>query len=238
MLVDIFIPCYIDQMYPETAWNMIKVLEKGGCSVNYNQEQTCCGQVAFNAGYWEECKEVGSKFIKEFPYDRYIVSPSASCTGMVKNHYGELFFNSVLHNEFKQVQRNIHELSDFLVNVLKHSDFGAEFNAKATFMDTCCSLRECGVQSEPRLLLSKVKGLELVELKNTETCCGFGGIFSIKNEAVSVSMGVDKIEDAINSGAEYMISSDASCLMHLDGIIQKKGYPIKTLHLADVLAKF
>ena len=117
MIVDIFIPCFIDQLYPQTGFNMVKVLERAGCDVNYNPEQTCCGQPAFNAGYWDEAKKVGEKFIKEFNNDRYIVSPSASCVGMIKNYYPEMFHNAVLHNEYKQIAKNIHEFSSFLVNV-------------------------------------------------------------------------------------------------------------------------
>ena len=119
MIVDLFIPCFIDQIYPQTAFNTIKVLEKAGCSVNYNPAQTCCGQPAFNAGYWDTCKEVAEKFIADFPNDRYIVSPSASCAGMVKNYYPELFQDTVQFNQSKTIQKNIYELSDFLVNVLK-----------------------------------------------------------------------------------------------------------------------
>jgi L-lactate dehydrogenase complex protein LldE len=236
MLVDIFIPCYIDQMYPQTGINMVKLLEKADCKVNYNTEQTCCGQVAFNAGFWDECKEVGEKFINEFQADRYIVSPSSSCVGMVKNHYPELFFNTALHNENKQIQRNMYEFTQFVVSILKHTQFGASLNAKAVFMDTCCSLRECKAVTEPRQLLANVIGLELFELKNPQTCCGFGGIFSVKNEAISVAMAKEKIEDVLSTGAEIIISTDTSCLMHLQGYITKNNIPLKTMHICDVLA--
>lgn len=236
MLVDIFIPCVIDQFYPQTGWNFIKVLEKAGCSVNYNTEQTCCGQAAFNAGYWDECKEIGSKFIKEFVFDRYIVSPSYSCVGMVKNQYSELFFNTVLHNEYKQVQRNIYEISSFLVNVLKVTDVGAEYIGNAVFIDTCSISGECSKQQEAIILLSNVKGLKLLNLENPNQCCGFGGMFAVKNEPLSVKLGEEKINDAINAGAEIIISTDVACLMHLDGIIKKKNLPLKTMHLVDVLA--
>ena len=165
MLVDIFIPCFIDQIYPETANNMVKVLEKVGCEVHYNIEQTCCGQPAFNGGFWDDCKEVGQKFIKDFSNDRYIVSPSASCVGMVRNYYGELFHNSALHNEYKQVQKNIYELSDFLLNIMHVTDIGAKLEGIATYHDSCAALRELKVKSEPRILLSKVRGLELREMK-------------------------------------------------------------------------
>ena len=236
MIVDIFVPCFIDQIYPETASNMVKILERLGCGVNYNPEQTCCGQPAFNAGYRDECKEVGEKFINEFQNDRYIVTPSASCAGFVKNYYPEMFHNSVLHNEYKQIQKNMFEFSDFLVNVLKITDLGAKLEGVATYHDSCSALREYGVKREPRLLLEKVRGLELREMKDTDMCCGFGGSFAVKFEPISVSLGEQKLENAMNTGAEYMISTDVSCLMHLDGYAKKNGKNMKMMHLVDVLA--
>ena len=236
MLVDIFIPCFIDQIYPQTAFNMIKVLEKVGCTVNYNPEQTCCGQPAFNGGYWDQCKSVGEKFIRDFPNDRYIVSPSASCVGMVKNYYPELFHNTVLHNEYKTVQKNMFEFTDFLVNVLKVTDVGAKFNGTATYHDSCSGLREVGIKKEPRILLSNVKGLELIEMNESEECCGFGGTFSIKYENIAVGMAEQKIINAEQTKAEYMISTDQSCLMHMDGYLKKQGKGLKVMHIADVLA--
>lgn len=236
MIVDIFIPCFIDQIFPETGFNMVKVLEKVGCGVNYNPEQTCCGQPAFNAGYWADCKEVGEKFIKEFQNDRYIISPSASCVGMIKNYYPEMFHNSVLHNEYKQVQKNIYEFSDFLVNVLKITNIGATLNGVATYHDSCAALREYGVKREPRILLEKVKGLELREMKDVETCCGFGGTFSAKYEPIAVGMTEQKVNNALETGAEIIISTDSSCLMHMDGYMKKQNKKLKIMHLADVLA--
>ena len=236
MIVDIFIPCFIDQIYPQAGFNMVKVLEKVGCAVNYNPEQTCCGQPAFNAGYWDDCKEVGEKFIREFQNDRYIISPSASCVGMIKNYYPEMFHNSVLHNEYKQVQKNIYEFSDFLVNVLKITNIGATLNGVATYHDSCSALREYGVKREPRVLLEKVKGLEVREMNDTETCCGFGGTFAVKYEPIAVGMAEQKVENALTTGAEYLISTDMSCLMHMDGYIKKQHKNLKVMHLADVLA--
>lgn len=236
MIVDLFIPCFVDQFYPNVAMNMIKVLERVGCGVNYNHEQTCCGQPAFNAGYWDHCKEVGEKFIKEFQADRYIVSPSASCTGFVRNYYGEVFQNTVIHNQYRQVQKNMYEFSDFLVNILKITDLGARLDGVGTFHDSCSGLREYGIHREPRLLLSKVRGLEMREMKNTDVCCGFGGSFSIKHEAIAVGMADQKIQCAEESGAEYLISTDMSCLMHVDGFIKKQGKTLKVMHLVDVLA--
>jgi L-lactate dehydrogenase complex protein LldE len=236
MIVDIFIPCFIDQIYPNAGMNMVKVLEKVGCDVNYNPEQTCCGQPAFNAGFWPEAKEVGEKFIKEFRHDRYVVCPSASCVGMIKNYYPEMFHNSALHNEYKQLAKNIHEFSSFLVNVLKVTNVGAKLEGIGTYHDSCAALRECKIKQEPRILLKNVQGLEIVEMKDTETCCGFGGTFSAKFEPIAVGMGSDKVKHAIETGAQYLISTDASCLLHMEGYIKKQNLDLKPMHLADVLA--
>ena len=236
MIVDIFIPCFIDQIYPNTAKNMIRVLEKAGCSVNYNPEQTCCGQPAFNGGFREHAKEVGEKFIKDFLNDRTIVCPSASCVGMVCNYYPEMFHNTSLHNEYKQVQKNMIEFSDFLVNILKVEDVGAELRGIATYHDSCSALRECGIKETPRTLLRKVKGLELREMNDTETCCGFGGTFAVKYEAISVGMAEQKVDNAIKSGAGILVSTDLSCLMHMDSYMKTQNKNMRLMHLADVLA--
>ena len=236
MIVDLFIPCFIDQIYPETAFNTIKVLEKAGCKVNYNPAQTCCGQPAFNAGFWDQCKEVAEKFIQDFPNDRYVVSPSASCAGMVKNYYPEIFQDTVQVNQSKTLQKNIFELSDFLVNILKVTDLGARLEGVATYHDACSALREMGIKQSPRTLLANVKGLELREMDETETCCGFGGTFSVKYEPIAVGMAEQKIIHAEKTQAEYLISTDVSCLMHIDGFLKKQKKNMKVMHIADVLA--
>ena len=215
---------------------MVKVLEKTGCVVHYNSNQTCCGQPAFNAGFWDEARSVGAKFVQDFRDAEYIVGPSASCVGFVRNYYNKLFDNSSLHNEVKDLTGRIYEFSEFLVNVLQVSDLGASLPGKATYHDSCAALRECKIKPEPRKLLSHVKGLELVEMNDVETCCGFGGTFAVKYEAISVAMGDQKVENALATGAQYLISTDLSCLMHLQGYIRKKGYALQTMHLADVLA--
>jgi len=234
--VQLFIPCFIDQLNPETAFNMIKVLEKAGCTVSYNESQTCCGQPAFNAGYWDEAKAVCSKFIKDFSGTDYIVGPSASCVGFVRNYYTKLFDNSSVHNEVKDLGKRIFEFSEFLVNELNVENVGASLNGIATYHDSCAGLRECKIKREPRKLLANVRGLELVEMNDVETCCGFGGTFAVKFESISIGMGEQKVENALATGAEYLISTDYSCLMHLQGYIGHKGYNLKTMHLADVLA--
>jgi L-lactate dehydrogenase complex protein LldE len=236
MKIDAFIPCFIDQFYPETGFNMVRILEKLGHEVHYNTNQTCCGQIAFNGGFWEEAKAIGEKFIKDFPNDRPVVGPTASCTGYVKKYFQELFHNTSLHIEYKQLQKNIFELTDFLVNHLHVTDVGASFMHTVTFHDSCAALREYGLKDEPRSLLAHVKGLRLIEMEEREVCCGFGGTFSVKNEPISTAMADQKIENAIATGAEYIVSTDASCLMHLQGYISKHKLPIKTIHIVDVLA--
>ncbi|MDD2963468.1 MAG: (Fe-S)-binding protein [Bacteroidales bacterium] len=236
MVVDVFIPCFIDQMYPQTGINMVKILQKAKLKVNYNPNQTCCGQMAFNSGFMDEAKAIGEKFIKDFPNDRPVVGPSASCVGYVRNYYQQLFHNTALHNEYKQLKRNIYEFTDFMVNVAKVLDVGAEFPHKVTFHDSCAATREYGLTDQPRLLLSKVKGLQLIEMEERSVCCGFGGTFSVKHEAISVAMAKHKVENALATGAEYIVSTDASCLMHQQAYISKNNIPLKTIHLIDVLA--
>jgi L-lactate dehydrogenase complex protein LldE len=215
---------------------MVKVLRKLGCEVIYNENQTCCGQPAYNAGYREEAKQVCQKFVKDFASADVIVTPSASCAGFVKNYYPKIFDNSSIHNEVKDLGKRLYEFSDFLVNVLKVTDVGARLKAKATYHDSCAALRECGIRNEPRLLLSHVKDLELTEMKETETCCGFGGTFAVKFEGISTAMADQKVGHAQDTGARLIISTDVSCLMHLDGYIRYREMEMRTMHIADVLA--
>lgn len=236
MTIQLFIPCFIDQLYPQTAFNMVKVLEWAGVEVKYNTGQTCCGQPAFNAGFRDDAREVCTKFIKDFSGTDYIVAPSASCVGFVKNYYGSLFDNSSLHNDVRDTQKRIYEFSSFLVNVLGIDDVGASLYGKATYHDSCAALRECGIREEPRRLLSKIRGLELVEMADNDVCCGFGGSFAVKFESISIAMADQKVNNALKTGAEYIISTDMSCLMHLDGYIRFKDLPIRAMHIADVLA--
>ncbi len=236
MNIQLFIPCFVDQLFPGTAFNMVKVLEEAGCAVHYNTNQTCCGQPAFNAGFRDQSKDVCTKFLKDFSGADYIVAPSASCVGFVRNYYTKLFDNSSLHNEAKELGKRTFELSEFLVNVLKITEFGAVLKGKATYHDSCAGLRECKIKKEPRALLSNVEGLELTEMNDVETCCGFGGTFAVKFEPISIGMADQKVSNAIATGADYIISTDLSCLMHMEGYIRFKGLNIKAIHIADVLA--
>ncbi|WP_394767042.1 (Fe-S)-binding protein [Ferruginibacter sp.] len=236
MKVQLFIPCFVDQLYPQTAFNMIKVLRKAGCEVTYNTNQTCCGQPAFNAGFWEEAKSVCYKFLKDFDTADYIVAPSASCVGFVKNYFSKLFDDPAILSQVENTGKRIFEFSEFLIDVLRMDNIGASLNATATYHDSCAALRECKIKESPRKLLSNVKGLELIEMNDIETCCGFGGTFAVKFEGISIGMADQKVTNALSTGASLIISTDLSCLMHMDGYIKGKNLPLKTMHIADVLA--
>jgi len=236
MQVEIFIPCFIDQVYPETGFNFVKVLEKAGAEIHYNEKQTCCGQPSFNSGYWDETRKVARKFIKDFANDKYIVSPSASCTGFIRNYYPKVFENMPEYEASKEIGKRVYEFSDFIVNILKVNDLGAEFNHKVTYHDSCASLREYKLKNEPRTLLSNVRGLELVELQENTTCCGFGGTFAVKHSEISQAMAQQKVEYALETGAEFIVSTDSSCLLNINSYAEKQKLPIRGIHLVDVLA--
>ena len=239
MTIDLFIPCFIDQLFPETAWNIVKILKKTGVEINYNPDQTCCGQPAFNTGDIKHAKKLAVKFLNDLPDDRPIVIPSASCAGFIRNHYQTIFKNDSRYEEdCRRVAGNVIELTDFLVNHINYTDFGAVFNHKITYHDACSALREYGIKKEPRKLLAKVKGLELVEMEDKETCCGFGGTFMVKFVPISTAMVEQKVHNALKTGAKYIVSTEASCLMNIESYIRKQKLPVKTLHIADILASF
>lgn len=244
-VADIFIPCFVDQLYPATAMNMVKVLERVGVKVHYNPTQTCCGQPAYNAGYHPQSRAVAEKFLEDFEAPaaqagtspRYIVSPSASCVGMVRNSYSELFASTPQVRACQGVQARTYELTEFLVDVLGVTAVpGAALAGKYTYHDSCSALRECGIRAAPRQLLDGVAGLERIEMAENTTCCGFGGTFAVKFEAISVAMAQQKVEHALDTGAQYIISTDVSCLMHLEAYIKKEKIPLRCLHVADALA--
>ncbi len=215
---------------------MIKLLESAGCEVLYNPAQTCCGQPAFNAGYWDDSRSVAKKFCKDFTGEEPIVSPSGSCTGFVRNYYRKLFPDSMAKDCPGEVPKRVFELTEFLTEQLGIRKVEGYFEGRAVYHDACGSLRECGIKKGPRELLSGIRGLELVEMKEAETCCGFGGTFAVKYEPISIGMAQTKVQSALDAGADYIISTDVSCLMHIQGYIDKMGLPLKTLHIADVLA--
>jgi len=237
MDIQLFMPCYIDQLYPQTGLNTVKVLEKAGCRVHYRPEQTCCGQPAFNSGYWNDAAALAEKFLSDFDASMPIVAPSGSCTGFIIHQYHKLFKDKPeLLTRFDAIKPLVFELSDFLVNYLKTDDLGAVFPHKVTYHDSCSALREYGIKNEPRQLLSKVHGLELIEMDESETCCGFGGTFAVKFSDISSAMAEKKVRLALETGAGYIISTEASCLMNINGYCAKHKLSVRGIHLVDVLA--
>ncbi len=239
MLVDLYIPCFIDQLFPNTSFDVVRTLEAAGVQVNYNPKQTCCGQPFYNSGYWNYSKKHANKFLNNYKADNPIVIPSASCAGYIKNHFPKLFEKEEFENkDGNRIISNVVEYTDFLINHLNISDFNASFPHKSTYHDGCAALREYKLNGEPRILLNKVKGLELLEMEDCTSCCGFGGTFMINFVAISTAMAEQKVEMALKTGAEYIVSTEASCLINIDSYIKKQKLPIKTLHIANILSQF
>lgn len=237
MKVDILVPCLIDQFRPETAFNMIRVLEKAGCTVGYNHEQTCCGLPAFNAGLWNEAREVGEKFLNESDVNKHMVCGGAACTAMIRNSYDLLFQNSSFHNRFRNLQRKTFELSEFLVDVLHVESLGSIFTSKVYLLDSCSARNECSIKQQPRILLNQVEGLQLIESNDPDTCCGFGGTFSVNYSETSVKLAEKKINEALQMGADTIVSTDYGCLLHLDAYLKQSNTSLRIMHIADVLAQ-
>ena len=236
--VSLFITCLGDQFFPEVGEAAVEVLRRLGAEVTFDPAQTCCGQPAFNTGYRDEARAVARRVLDIFKDVEYIVAPSGSCTTMIRVFYPELFRDDpVLEAEARKLSERLFEFSEFLVKVMKVEDVGASFPHRVTYHDSCHLLRELKIESEPRSLLRAVRGLDMVEMNDFKLCCGFGGTFSVKFPEVSVAMGEEKLHAAIQSGAEYLVANDSGCLMHLAGLIHRKGLPIRTLHLAELLAK-
>ncbi len=238
MKVALFIPCFVDQLFPNTAVNMVKVLDKVGCEVVYNPNQTCCGQPAFNAGFREFAQPVCEKFLTDMLAVEadYIVAPSGSCVGFVRNNYGKLFNNSILEQKYHAVAAKMYEFTEFLVTVLQIEDVGANLPTIATYHDACGALRDCNIHDAPRRLLANVKNLTLTEAFDSDVCCGFGGTFAVKMESISSAMAQTKLDCLWETDAELVISTDCSCLMHLEGYARKTDRRLSFMHIADVLA--
>lgn len=236
--VALFITCLTDQFFPRVGECAVEVLKRLGAEVTFNPAQTCCGQPAFNTGYRDEAREVAARVLDLFDDAEYVVAPSGSCTTMMRVFYRELFAGDP--DRLRRVERlsgRLFEFSEFLVKILKVEDVGASFHGRVTYHDSCHLLRELGIDSEPRRLIRAVRGVSLVEMQDDRLCCGFGGTFSVKFPEVSVAMGDDKLRAATEAGAEYLIANDSGCLMHLAGLIHRQGLPIRTMHLAELLAK-
>jgi L-lactate dehydrogenase complex protein LldE len=239
MQVTLFVPCFMNTLYPQAAMSIVAVLERLGHSVDYHEDLFCCGQPAFNAGYWDEARQVAAPVVQRLSAaaSDAIVIGSGSCGAMLKVFYRDLFANTPLATQAAAVGDKTWEFSDFLVSKLGVTDVGARFPAKVTFHDGCHGLRELHVKQQPRRLLEHVQGLELVEMRDSETCCGFGGTFSAKFPAISTAMGEVKCAAAAETEAQYIVSNDSSCLMQIQGLLDRQKKPIRTLHIAEVLAR-
>ncbi len=239
--VGLFIPCYINQLYPQVGKATLELLEKLNVNVVYPLGQTCCGQPMSNSGAEQDSEATSHNFVNNFSEFEYIVAPSGSCTHHVKDHYDIIpQTEDVVH-----VRQNIYELCDFILNVLKIKDVGAKFPYKVGVHKSCAGLRGLRLGSSSELvekpysiiedLLKEVEGVELMPIKRPDECCGFGGTFSVVEEAISVKMGKDKIKDHLDSGVEVITATDTSCLMHLEGLINRNKQPIKVMHIAEIL---
>ena len=237
MNVDVFIPCCVDQFTPQTGVNLIKLLEKLGHNVTYNTEQTCCGRVLYDNGNWAEAKEIGEKFINEFNIRNYIVGCSTSCVGYIKNNMGKLFYNTSNHNLYKNINDKIIDITEFLVDITHTLDVGAYFPHKVSIHYNCHALNEYNLFEETKLILQNVKGLEIVSANTNNFCCGYGETFSLFYEPISMALAQKKIEQVLEEGAEYIVSSDQSCLLHLQTYIDKHNINLKTIHLVDLLSQ-
>lgn len=235
--VSLFVTCIIDQFFPQVGMAAVEVLERVGYEVDFPEKQTCCGQPAFNTGFRAEARQVARHFLDVFRDAEYIVVPSGSCTSMVTHHYEELFAKDPQRlEETRRIIPRMWELSKFLLEVARVEDVGARYDGAVTFHDSCHGLRDLGIKEGPRRLLSHVRGLELREMEIAEECCGFGGTFSVKFPDVSGGMARTKIESIVKTGAGAVVGVDSSCLMQLQGALSRAGLPVRTLHLAEVLA--
>ena len=235
--VSLFVPCYVDQLLPEVAVDTVKVLRRVGYEVEFPEDQTCCGQPAFNTGYWNDARPCAERFVRIFGGAEFVVCPSGSCTTMVRTFYPELLASSPLGNAAIEVGHRTFELSEFLVKVAGVTEVGATFPHTVTYHASCHGLRELQLRDEPLQLLRKVKGLKLLELSRSEECCGFGGTFSTKFADISIAMGNSKAECVAATGAEFVTAIDSSCLLHLQGVMGKRVKAAKTIHLASILAQ-
>ena len=244
MRVGLFVPCYVDQLYPDVAMATVEVLERFGCDVEFPEEQTCCGQPMANTGCWDEAAPLASRFLSIFADYEYVVCPSGSCVSMVVHHYDSFLEG---RDGFQELKAKTFELSQFLTDIVKvESIEDIRFPHRVGLHNSCHGLRELrlGSSSERMTesfskavqLLQLVDGLELVDLQRNDECCGFGGTFAVAEEAVSCMMGQDRIADHVGAGAEVITAGDMSCLMHLEGLIRRESKPLRVMHLAQILA--
>ena len=236
--ITLFIQCLVDNMYPEVGQAMVRLFKKLGISVDIPLDQTCCGQPAFNSGYRKEAKIAAKRFIEIFENATIIVCPSGSCVDMVKHQYPGLFRDgSLWQKRAKMVSTKIFELTEYLVDVIGVEDVGARFQGKVTYHDSCHLLRNLGVADQPRRLIANVRDVQLVEMKNPEKCCGFGGTFSVKYPDISTAILEEKVNNIVAAEVDAVVGCDISCLMNIQGMLSRRNSPIKIMHIAELLAQ-
>lgn len=235
--VGLFVTCLADLFRPNVAFAAVRLLEDGGCQVEVPQLQTCCGQPAYNNGDLKDTRRIAKQVITAFEDYDYVVAPSGSCTGMLKVHYPHLFTNDKQwQGKAEQLAARCHELLGFLTDVLGMNKVDARYTGTVTYHDSCSNLRELGVRDQPRRLLAGVQGLELVEMTDTNVCCGFGGTFCVKYPEISERMVADKTNNVLASGADTLLAGDLGCLLNIGGRLKREGSRIKVYHCAEVLA--
>ncbi|PHS71140.1 MAG: Fe-S oxidoreductase [Methylophaga sp.] len=234
--IGFFVTCLVDAMRPSIALASIKLLESAGCDVTVPSAQVCCGQPAFNNGDIDTAKNIARQVIDVFEQYDFLVAPSASCLGMIKVHYPELFQDEPHYLEkVEKLSNKCYEILTFLHDVLK-IEISARFDSTVTYHDSCSGLRELGIESQPRQLLNKVKGLKLKEMKDTDICCGFGGTFCVKYPDISTSLVSDKVKNIIDVDAKVVLAGDLGCLMNIAGRCQREGKAVRFYHTVEVLA--
>ena len=237
MRVALFATCLVDLLRPSVGFAAVKLLQHAGCEVEVPLTQTCCGQPAYNNGDKKTAIQLAKQVVDTFYSYDHVVIPSGSCGGMIKIHYPELLKEEpVYHDKATALAGRCHELTSFLVDVLKQDSFEASFDGQITYHDSCSSQREMGIKQQPRQLLHNLNGCQLNEMADTESCCGFGGTFCIKFPAISTRMVDDKVNHINKSGADTLVAGDLGCLLNLAGRIKRLGLPIKVFHVAEVLA--
>lgn len=235
--VGLFVTCLADLVRPQVGFAAVKLLEAAGCTVSVPRAQTCCGQPAWNAGDDKNAAALARAVIDAFEEFDYVVAPSGSCAGMLRSHYPNVLKDDPVYAaRARALAAKSHELISFLVNERGMKKVAARYDGKVCYHDSCSSLREMGVKSEPRELLASVEGLTLEELRDPGTCCGFGGLFSVKYPEISGRLADDKIADAVKSGADTLVGADLGCLLHLAGRMKRQGNDIRVRHVAEVLA--
>jgi len=237
MKISLFIPCLTEHMYPDAALSMVKIFRHLGHEVEYVENQTCCGQPAFNSGYRKEAVGAAKHFINLFKDKEVIVAPSGSCVTMVRVFYEELKLEEDLLADLQNLKTRIFEFSEFMVDVLGAGNLGGRSAAKVTYHDSCHLARELGVREQPRLLIKSVNGVDFIEMEQPDICCGFGGTFSYKIKDVSIAMVARKCSYIAESGADICLGADSSCLMNIEGYLRKHHMRQRTMHIADFLAE-